>query len=273
MRSGTGSKGIIFDIKKYSIHDGPGIRTTVFLKGCPLRCWWCQNPESQNADPDVIVKETFKREYYTRVSDNRYAIGKEVDVKTVIKEIEKDLIFYDESGGGVTFSGGEPLMQPDFLSELLQECRTLDLHTAVDTTGYAAAEIVENIADMTDLFLYDLKIINNALHEKYTGVPVKLVLDNLSFLAAEGKNVLVRIPVIPGITDTDENISDIIEFLDSLKNFADIDLLPFNHFGFSKYNRLGIENKMADVKQLKAEDVETLKKHFQTRGFNVSIGG
>jgi len=273
MDSVTSRHGIIFDIKKYSIHDGPGIRTTVFLKGCPLRCWWCQNPESQNPDPDVIIEKTFKREYYTELTGNRYAVGKEVDVATVMQEIEKDLIFYDESGGGVTFSGGEPLMQPDFLFELLTECKNQDLHTAVDTTGYASPQIVKNIAGLTDLFLYDLKIVNNVLHEKYTGVSVKLILDNLSLLAAMGKKILIRIPVIPEITDTEKNISDIINFLNSLEGVRDIDLLPFNHLGFSKYKRLGLENKMADVKQLKAEDLEALKVRFQSRGFYVSIGG
>ena len=151
----TSSKGIIFDIKKYALHDGPGIRTTVFLKGCPLNCWWCHNPEGQNPEPERFL---------TNQTVNHEIIGREVTVDEVIAEIEKDRIFYDESGGGATFSGGEPLMQPDFLKNLLTACQIRDISTVLDSCGYAAWEIIEKIKDKVDLFLYDLKMIDDKKH-------------------------------------------------------------------------------------------------------------
>jgi len=264
--------GTIFDIKKYSIHDGPGIRTTVFLKGCPLKCWWCQNPESQNPEPDLILEKSIKREFYSEPEPGKLYIGKKVTSDFVMQEIEKDLIFYDESGGGVTFCGGEPLMQPEFLFELLSRCRDMEIHTAVDTTGYADRNILAKISGVTSLFLYDIKLINSSEHKKYTGVEVELVLNNLTFLAETGAHVIVRIPVIPGITDTETNISQIIDFLGTL-GLKRVDLLPFNQFGFSKYKRIGLENKMKDSPAIEPEVTDLLKKRFEAEGFNVKIGG
>ncbi|MFX1514452.1 MAG: 4Fe-4S cluster-binding domain-containing protein, partial [Promethearchaeota archaeon] len=170
------AKGIIFDVKKYAIHDGPGIRTTVFFKGCPLRCWWCHNPEGQKEGLETIIKTQIDK---NTLSDNQEeTIGREVSVVEVITEIEKDQLFYDESGGGVTFSGGEPLMQPAFLNALLDACKEKELTTTLDTCGYASWNILKKIKDKIDLFLYDIKIIDNKEHQKYTGVSNNQILSN-----------------------------------------------------------------------------------------------
>jgi len=265
--------GIIFDIKRYSIHDGPGIRTTVFLKGCPLACRWCQNPESRNLQPDVIKEKAFLREFYTRMPNGDIAVGRSMKADEVLREIEKDVIFYDESGGGVTFSGGEPLMQPEFLCRLLHQCSQRDIHTAVDTTGFAGRPVIEDVMKYADLFLYDLKCIDNADHELYTGVPVKPVLENLGIIARAGKDIIIRVPVIPGITDTENNIHGIISVMQGLPGLTRVDLLPFNHFGFSKYKRIGAENVMESYPRLQASDLEPLKNKFEENGFSVRIGG
>ncbi len=267
------NSGIVFDIKKYSLHDGPGIRTTVFLKGCPLECWWCHNPESRNLRPDVVEKTVRRREFITHYSENQDAIGKEVTVEEIIKEVEKDVIFYDESGGGVTFSGGEPLMQPDFLWTLLVECKERSLHTAVDTSGYAPFDVLDRMIQKTDLFLYDLKLMDDEEHQKYTGVSGMLILDNLNRLVEKGKPIDIRIPIIPKITDTEYNLNQIMEFLVKLDHIRNVSLLPFNCFGTEKYKRLRIKNKMVNVSPPSQDVMEVIKSQFENRGFHVKIGG
>ena len=243
---------MIFDIKKFAIHDGPGIRTTVFFTGCPLDCWWCHNPEC-------------KSEHSTRYSN--------LDLNSLFRlitdEIAKDIVFYDESGGGVTFSGGEPMMHTDFLSELLTYCRGMGIHTAVDTCGYADPDEFGKIADSVDLFLYDLKLMDDDMHQKYTGVSNLPILDNLKKLSELNKNIRIRIPLIPGITDTEQNLRDIAGFLSRLKNIPLIDLLPFNLFGESKYRKLKLENKL---KPLKTQTPGEMKKHaeiIESFGFKI----
>ena len=166
--------GIIYDLKKYAIHDGPGIRTTVFLKGCPLDCWWCHNPESRKNEPQSSGKKNLHKNLALLNSDKNL-IGIKVTTNEVMHEIRKDVLFYDESGGGVTFSGGEPLQQTDFLKMLLAECKAEHIHTVVDTSGYVEYKYFEEIRSLTDLFLYDLKFIDDALHLKYTGVSNRLM--------------------------------------------------------------------------------------------------
>jgi len=266
-------KGIVFDIKKYSLHDGPGIRTTVFLKGCPLRCWWCHNPESQNLKPDILPKSGRRKDFYTPVSDTQEAIGKKVSVDEIIQEIEKDIIFYDESGGGVTFSGGEPLMQIDFLDALLNACKEREIHTAVDTTGYTSQKNLNRILPKTDLFLYDIKIMDEDAHQKYASTPLALILSNLQFLAEKNARVHYRIPVIPNITDKNKNLQKIMDFLISLQNGNQVSLLPYNHFGDEKYKRLRMKNRMPKVSSPSREAMEKLKLKFEDRGFSVKIGG
>jgi len=269
----TMTKGIVFDIKKYSIHDGPGIRTTVFLKGCPLKCWWCQNPESQKLEPEIIKKINRRKHLDLSYSETIERIGREISVQEIIAEIERDLVFYDQSGGGVTFSGGEPLMQPDFLYELLLECRKREIHTALDTSGYASSEVISKISEKVDLFLYDLKLMDEKEHIKYTGVSNKPILENLKGLSEENRKIIIRIPVIPGITDTDRNINQITEFVLSVNNVKEIDLLPYNHLGDSKYTRFNIPNRMAGLKLSPSNTIEKIKEKFENKNFKVKIGG
>ncbi len=263
--------GIIFDIKKFAIHDGPGIRTTIFLKGCSLICWWCHNPESQKLEPELILKS--KGSIDNQLADSMETIGKEITVDEVLEEIEKDKIFYDESGGGVTFSGGEALMQPEFLISLLQMCKEKGIHIALDTSGYAQKEIFEKFIEFVDLFLYDLKIIDNAKHMYYTGVSSDLILSNLELLNKKDKHVIIRIPIIPGITDTEENLSQLSDFIKSLRNIHKVSLLPYNKMGEEKYRRLNKVYKTENIKSPSSERMIEIKNYFEKSGLNVEIGG
>jgi pyruvate formate lyase activating enzyme len=267
------SKGIVFDIKKYSIHDGPGIRTTVFFKGCPLFCWWCHNPESQRIGAEVIEKINRRKCLDLSYAVTRENIGREVTVEEIIREIEKDTVFYDESRGGVTFSGGEPLMQPDFLHALARECKIRDIHTAVDTSGYAASEVVKKIVKYIDLFLYDLKIMDDTAHKTYAGVSNRIILENLKLLAEMKKEVVIRFPIVPGFTDAQENIDGMIRFLNSLKTIQQVSLLAFNHLGNEKYKRLGMINRMEKVPVPTTERMDEIRRLFEKKGFRVTIGG
>jgi len=263
-------EGTIFDIKHFAVHDGPGIRQTIFFKGCPLSCWWCHNPESQNVNPEKYTRinkldgKEFKKEE---------TIGYKILVEDLFKTIQGDKIFYEESGGGVTFSGGEPLMQPDFLYEILKLCRKDNIHTCIDTTGFTSFNTIQKIAEIADCFLFDIKLIHNTEHQRYTGVPVDGILDNLQWLDNNHKNVVLRFPVIPEITNTKENITDIISFIKSLKNIRQIDLLPYHNISNGKYSRFKMENKMKDTKPLSDEDMLKLKSEFESLGFKVGIGG
>jgi pyruvate formate lyase activating enzyme len=265
-------KGYIFDIKKFSIHDGPGIRTTVFMKGCPLNCWWCHNPESKKIEPEEFPGCTF-RWSNSYSADNRDVIGKEAFTDEVMREIEKDFLFYEESGGGATFSGGEPMLQTDFLLSLLTECKSKDISTAVDTTGYAPFKNFEKIYNVADIFLYDLKLMDEDAHIKYTGVSNKIIHENLERLSSNGKRVILRIPIIPGITDTNENIERTIGYISSLRNITEVDLLPFHKTANSKYEKMKKENKLPNIEPPANEAMEKLKKKFSLLGCTIKIGG
>lgn len=266
----TDTKGIVFSFKRYSVHDGPGIRQTVFFKGCPLNCWWCHNPESQ----DIKSETALRNNILDGINfGQQETIGKLMTTDEVMSEIEKDSIFYDESGGGVTFSGGEPLMQHKFLLALLNRCNDAGIHTAVDTTGYTSPKVFMPIAEKADLFLYDLKLMDDEKHKKYTGVPNKAILENLKYLNELKKAVIVRFPVIPGINDTEKNISAMKEFLLPLKNIRKLALLPYHNIANHKYEKIKMDNKMNGVKALSKQDMEGLKKEFEDIGFEVNIGG
>ncbi len=268
------NKGLIFDIRRFSVHDGPGIRTTVFFKGCPLSCWWCHNPESRDIRPEQSTKHlaldgrTFEREETT---------GRWMSVAEVMQEILQDRIFYDESGGGVTFSGGEPMLQVDFLFKLLKACRNEGIHTTLDTSGFSSIASIEKISDWVDLFLYDLKIINEEKHQKYTGVSNKMIIENLRFLYISGKNVILRFPVVPGITDTAENINDMKEVTTHLQIFKSsnlqISLLPYHSMAREKYHRFCKSNILEGIPDLKSADLLPLKAEFESIGLVVTIGG
>jgi len=248
--------GTIFDIKKYAIHDGPGIRTTVFLKGCPMDCWWCHNPEARNDGIGQLAEKT------RTVSDFQ-----------LIEEIEKDRIFYDQSGGGVTFSGGEPMAQPGFLTALLKACRNRGIHTAVDTCGFAPAEDFDRVRRLADLFLYDLKMMNSEEHVKYTGVPNDLVRQNLKMLTQKGARVQLRIPLIPGITDTDRNLDAVLAFIKQLPGLSQISILPYNRFGEDKRRRFEIKDRLGKLKVQTRAEVEAAAARFIAGGYEVKIGG
>lgn len=261
--------GIIFDIKKFAIHDGPGIRTTVFFKGCPLDCWWCHNPESRKLEPETVAR-----------TDSRFCppesaeiIGREVSVEEVMAEVNKDTIFYDESGGGVTFSGGEPLMQADFLNTLLNACKEYSLHTTVDTTGYASYTTISKIYDKVDLFLYDLKLIDEEQHRNYTGVSNKPILENLKRLSQNGKRIIIRIPIISDITDSEKNLSSIARFLQTLQTVPEVNILPYNLIGESKYQKFGIPNRLGKIEPPSDEQMGELKNKLEAFGLSVKIGG
>ena len=262
-------KGMVFSIKRYSIHDGPGIRQTVFFKGCRLNCLWCHNPESQDINS---VESMRKFSLDGQTFEKCETVGTLMTVEEIIREIIKDRVFYDESGGGVTFSGGEPLLQHEFLGELLVECRNRGIHTAVDTSGYANQTIIQNIANLSDLILYDLKHMNAALHLKYTLVSNELILSNLLWLDQNKKNVVIRFPVIPQINDYKENIDEMLDFLSCLKYIRKITLLPYHTIAAYKYQQFNISNKMEGIKAPGTNDIVVLKSEFESIGFDVSIG-
>jgi pyruvate formate lyase activating enzyme len=248
--------GIIFDIKKYAIHDGPGIRTTLFLKGCPMDCWWCHNPEARDDITGKLADRT-----------------RTASVAEITREIAKDRIFYDQSGGGVTFSGGEPMAQPDFLLALLEACHGQGIDTAVDTCGYAPTEDFERIYDVTDLFLYDLKIMDDGLHTRYTGVSNAPVLRNLSLLVRKGFKVRLRIPLVPGITDTEGNLEAILDFMGSLPGINRVSLLPYNRFGEDKRSRFKLDDRLGRLPAQSRADIDDAAARFMSRGYDVKIGG
>ena len=264
------NSGIIFDIKRFAVHDGPGIRTTVFFKGCLAHCWWCHNPESQ--DPNIqSVKKTNKIEEL--IFEENEIVGRQITVNELFTEINKDNVYFDESGGGITFSGGEPLMQPQFLDSILKLCKENNIHTTLDTTGYCSKDIMEMIYNNVDLFLYDLKIIDDKLHQKYTGLSNEQILSNLKFLFQKNKNVIIRFPVVPGVTDTNDNINQISKLLTSNNGVSEINILPFHRIANHKYTRFQIENKMNKTKEPSKADMMEIKRRFESSGLKVSVGG
>jgi pyruvate formate lyase activating enzyme len=265
-------KGIIFDIKRFAVNDGPGIRTTVFLKGCPLRCKWCHNPESWLPYPVMVEKYA---PLDGKLFREKEQIGRLVTVSEIMNEIEKERLIMEESGGGVTFSGGEPLMQPAFLRELLKASSLAGFHTTVDTSGFALTIDFERILPFTDLFLYDLKIMDSLLHERFTGSANQIILDNLRWLMQQGKHVIVRIPVIGGFSNTDDNLEKILHFLVPFAGkINQVDLLPFHRIGMHKYEKLGIPCEMPGEEGKPGNHtLDAFRLIFEREGFKVKIGG
>ena len=256
-------EGRIFDIQKYSIHDGPGIRTIVFLKGCPLRCKWCCNPESQN------------REIQTMHQGGKIKIvGRDVTVGEVIEEVKKDSVHYHRSDGGMTLSGGECLMQPTFASALLQAAQELGINTAIESTGFAKFEMIEQkILPWLDLYLMDIKHMNSKKHKLFTGQPNELILENARKITNSGQKLIVRVPVIPTFNDTPEEIYAIAQFARSLNGVNEIDLLPYHRLGQDKYDGIGREYSLAHLEPPTNEHMEMLKEVAASTGLKVKIGG
>jgi pyruvate formate lyase activating enzyme len=297
--------GIVFDIKRFAVHDGPGIRTTVFLKGCPLRCEWCHNPESQALKPvlaqfrrncigcgkclvncpqgglshgdDGIVIDRHRclgcgscaRVCYAEALVVR---GREMAVGEVMVEVEKDRPFYDNSGGGLTLSGGEPLFQPDFALALLQAAKGGGLHTCLDTCGYASWAVLEQVLPFVDMVLYDLKGVDPSLHRQHTGRPNSLILANLRALVSEGKDLMVRMPLIPGYNDGPEAIQAVAEFVADLDPVPPLEILPYHQLGESKYEALGIRSGL-HLQPLPRQKVEELAQEVREHGVQCKVGG
>jgi len=249
-----------------------------------MKCWWCHNPESQDLTPETSIRS---RILSGKKFEKSETTGKLMTTGEVFYEIERDRIFYDESGGGVTFSGGEPLMQEAFLLELLKMCRKEGIHTSLDTSGYAKNDTIRHISKWVDLFLYDIKLLDDSLHRKYTGVSNRSILENLLFLIKSGNKIILRFPVIPGITDTPENIRLLKEYITKLldglsdirsghQNFyspLEIDLLPYHSIAKGKYSRFNKSYKLQTLPSLPMAKLESLKREFEVLGLTVKSGG
>jgi pyruvate formate lyase activating enzyme len=261
----------VFDIKRFAVHDGPGIRTTVFLKGCPLECAWCHNPESQSIKPVTVDIE---RKVNGKSVAGKKVYGESMEIEAVVETILKDVHFYEESGGGVTFSGGEPLLQSDGLLELLERCKKRGIHTTIDTSGFAKEKQFKQILELSDLFLYDLKNIDPALHKTYTGVDNSLILSNADFLLNAGAHLIFRIPVIPGINTSPEEVDGMVRFLEERADrMKELHLLPYHRIADNKYRRLKMKQRLQEVKEPSEAEMQRLKKTFEKTGLEVIIGG
>ncbi len=296
-------KANIFNIQKFSIHDGPGIRTVVFFKGCPLNCLWCSNPESQVAVSQLLWDSTkclhcelcsrkcpsgcisfqnnslqFQKESCTGCLNcisqcpgkALKLSGKFMSIEEVITELLKDKDFYEESHGGITLSGGEVLSQPDFAAALLEECQVLNLHTAIETTGYAPAETFKKVVQYTNLLLYDMKHYDNQKHLRYTGVSNVQIIENMLWAVSVGIPIVARIPVIPGINDSSEDADQFCKLLKTI-GITTVNLLPFHQFGQKKYEQLNRLYKLQDVPALHSEDLKEFFQIFQKNDFQVTM--
>lgn len=296
--------GLVFNILRFCLHDGPGIRTTVFLKGCPLSCWWCHNPEGQSPQPDLLYYEARCRQcgscmvvcphgeaaeqngairptplcercgacVQVCVAGAREMLGREMTVSEVMREVERDIIVYEESGGGVTLSGGEPLQQARFTMALLAACRARRIHTALETCGMAPREALLEAAHQADLVLYDLKVLDPLKHRQYTGASNQAILANLEALAAAGEPLVVRLPVIPGVNDDEADLRDYIRFLARL-GLRHLDLLPYHRIGIDKYRRLDRPYRLPETPAPTAARNRAVAAQFEKEGFEVTIGG
>jgi pyruvate formate lyase activating enzyme len=297
-------RGVVFNIMRFSVHDGPGIRTAVFLKGCPLRCSWCHNPEGQSFLPSLMLFEERCRVcreclpacpqhgigdpaeglrvpaecvacsacVEVCVGGAREMAGRLMSAAEVLAEIEKDIVFFDESGGGVTLTGGEPASQPRFAEAILAGCRERGIRTALETCGFAPAEAFARVSGAADLVLYDLKLMDTQQHAKYTGAPNELILSNLEALAATGKPVVVRYPMVPGINDAPQELQSLARFLRRI-GIVRVDVLPYHRIGLDKYKRLGLECPMDGAEAPTAERVKEVAGWLRREGLAAAVGG
>lgn len=298
--------GRVFDIKRYAIHDGPGVRISVHFKGCPLSCLWCHNPESQAFHPQLLFRsdrcigcgkcikacpnqaismgnfglETeagscagIGRCVDVCPADARELCGRMMSVDDLMKEILKERIFFDESGGGVTLTGGEPLAQPEFAMAILAECRHHEIHTVLDTCGFVGSKILLDTVPLTDLYLYDVKHMDPEKHKEYTGVDNELILSNLEKLSESGADIVARMPFIPGLNSDDENIRATGAFLSKLKGVRRLDILPYHRLALDKHNRWKMEFRLQDVYAPTENALRSAANIARGFGIEVSIGG
>ena len=304
------TSGSVFDINRFALHDGPGLRTTLFLKGCPLSCLGCHNPEGQKMGPELV----FRPDRCTLCGDCVPAcphdaislsggnltvdgercelagacvevclpgalelIGRQRPVEEILELLEDDRIYFDESGGGVTFSGGEPFAQPDFLRELLQGCRELELPVVLDTSGHVAPETFRELAPLASGLLFDLKVMDGARHEAFAGVHNRWILENLRWAAngvgRGGPGLTVRIPLIPGVNEDEENLKATAAFLSALDTPPPVDILPYHTLGVDKYRRAGRGYKLSGVEPPSDRIVQRAVRILEDSGLSVTVRG
>ena len=298
--------GLVFNVQRYSLHDGPGIRTTIFLKGCPLCCQWCHNPESIAPRREIVIVDSRcvvcgecrsacplasamdgagplppRTTGCTQCgacidacpTGARQVIGRSVPITEIMHEVMRDRVFYEDSGGGVTISGGEPLSQPRFLIGLLQECKNQGIHAALDTTGFGQRDALLAAANLARLVLYDLKAFDEALHVKLTGVSNRIILSNLRELDREHPDVWIRLPVVPGFNDNLEDLRKIAEFVSTLRSVTLVNLLPFHRTGLHKFERLGLTHSLDGVETPSGETMQAIVDQFHAFGLKTRVGG
>jgi len=264
-------KALIFDIKRFAIHDGPGIRTTIFFKGCPLDCPWCHNPESRS---NTMEYYNHSDKVGSKSFISEKTIGNYYSISELLDEILKDEIFYEKSNGGVTCSGGEPIVQSSFMESFLSKCTEKGIHTALDTSGYAEQKVFMKVAPYVNLFLFDIKHLDKDIHKYYTGVTNTLILENFDWIVNSGYNVIARIPIIPDINDDPEYIKELQDFMNERKraNFNEVHILPYHRIGCGKYDTFNIESHHS-FNEPSSEMVEEIADIFRESGFITKIGG
>lgn len=298
-------KGNVFNIQKYSLHDGPGIRTILFLKGCSLRCKWCCNPESQESNSQVLFiksrcigckkcenacpSNAIVFEESRRIDNLKCTHcgacakicmagalelnGTKMSVRDAVEEIKKDRTYYSYSGGGVTLSGGEALLQPDFAAEVLKACKQMGLNTAIETALFVNREAIDAVLPYTDLFLADFKLFDSTAHRSYTGQPNEKIKDNFKYIAQQGGNIIMRIPIIPTINDTKENLEKSAEFAKKIGSIKEVNLLSYHRLGVNKYEQVGRKYYMPKIKEPGKQKMYEYAKIFKNKGLDIAIGG
>ena len=301
----TAVAGLIFDVQRFSLHDGPGIRTLVFMKGCPLTCAWCSNPESQQTRPEVMYYkdkciECFScitacpnsevlRQKWPLVLDEcegcgscvtacyaeaRQLIGRQVMVDEVLETVLRDVVFYEESGGGITVGGGEPTLQADFVIRFLEQCREHSLHTAIETCGFTSWEIFSRVLQHVDLLLLDIKHMDTDRHKAQTGVGNEQILENARRAAAGGQDIIIRLPLIPGFNDGTDHLTQLGKFMrDELSPARRIDILPYHSTGESKSTRLGKAYGLNGASLQSPQEISNVQEILQSHDLDVKIGG
>ena len=298
--------GTIFDVKRFAVHDGPGIRTTLFLKGCPLHCAWCQNPEGIRSDinlmylpgvcmhcgscfkvcPADALSKGGEGQPFVRIDNDRCVLsgecvetcptgalrfnGRDVDTREVIDMLLADRLFYEISGGGITLSGGDPLFQPDFARDILSSCKRAGVHTAIETAAFVAKDVLASFLDLVDLFIVDVKLFDERAHKEWTGVPNNQILENVRYLLLQDVDVLIRTPLIPGITATENNLRSITRFLSGIKKGVAYEMINFNPLAENKYRVLGGgDTRIGGLRPFTEEELEEFETYVLEEGLRL----